>query len=107
MQHLDERILEYLHERGWASPGLITDLRGVDASEARVRERFLVLSHVGFAAPLHGDEPSDIDMVVITRLGGEFLRGDLDARHHRPPPRTRRSIGGGHPATVYMNHHAL
>jgi hypothetical protein len=102
MQQLDERILEYLHERGWASPGLITDLHGVDASEARVRERFLVLAHVGFAVPLHGDEPSDVDMVVITRLGEEYLRGDLNAGHHRPPPRTRRDIGGGPPATVYL-----
>jgi hypothetical protein len=101
MQHVDERILEYLRGEGLCWPSLLAGEPGIEASHGRIQERMVVLCHAGFAAPAIGDEPSDIQHgIVITRLGMEYLSGDLDARHHRPPPRTRRDIGCGHPGMV-------
>lgn len=102
MQHLDERILEALHEHGWMSAKVLTSRPEINASERRVRERFLVLRHADMVAPLGGAGPTISDHYVLTRLGLEYLRGDLDARHHEPPPKYRRDVGGGHPATVYL-----
>jgi hypothetical protein len=101
MQHVDERILEYLDACGWLSPRQFSREPGIEVSERRIRERCIVLCHVGFAAPMYGDELAEVnDGIVITRLGLEYLRGELDARLHRPPPRARRDIGCGHPGMV-------
>lgn len=36
-----------------------------------------------------------------TAKGLEYLRGDLDAQYHHPPPGYRRHAGSGRPGTVY------
>jgi hypothetical protein len=103
MQHVDERILEYLQSEGLCWPSLLAGEPRVEASRRRLRERMVVLCHVGFAAPMVGDEPSDIDHgIVITTLGQEYLRGELDARHHRPPPKARQDVGGKPAEIMYL-----
>jgi hypothetical protein len=102
MQQLDERIIEALHEDRWLSPSVLASRAAISASERRIRERFLVLAHAHSVAPLGGCDGVISDHYVLTRKGFEYLRGELDARHHRPPPKVRRDRGGGHPATVYL-----
>jgi hypothetical protein len=102
MQQLDARIMEALHEEGWLSPSVVDSWASISASERRIRERFLVLAHAHFVAPLGGCGTVISDHYVLTRKGIEYLNGDLDARYHRPPPRVRQDRGGGHPATVYL-----
>lgn len=79
VEQVDERILEYLDETGWATPGLLARERGFAASEGRIRERCERLVYAGFVAPLHGDT------YEITRWGQLYLRGEVDARHQPTP----------------------
>jgi hypothetical protein len=102
MRYLDERILEALKEEGWLSASILDSRTYISASERRIRERLHALAHADFIAPLGGCGEVVSDHYVLTRKGLEYLRGDLDARHHRPPPKVRRDRGGGHPATVYL-----
>jgi hypothetical protein len=102
MQRLDERILEGLHEHGWMSVKTLHSRPEIDASKRRIRERLLVLRHADMIAPLGGAGPTISEHYVLTTLGLEYLRGELNAQHHEPPPKFRRDVGGGHPATVYL-----
>jgi hypothetical protein len=75
----------------------------IGASEARIRERCLVLAHAGLVAPMMPPDPGaesadDCEWWELTGAGAEYLAGDLDATHHRPPPKVRRDRGGGRPA---------
>jgi hypothetical protein len=99
-QRVDERILEHLRESGVSSPSLMASRPELHASRRRIRERCLVLAHARMIAPLVdlGSYSVDTDHFVLTRLGVEYLDGELDARYHRPPPKVRRDRGGGTPA---------
>lgn len=83
VEQVDERILEYLDEAGWATPGLLARERGFSASEDRIAERCAMLVHAGFVAPLHGET------YEITRWGQLYLRGEVDARHQPTPSPAR------------------
>lgn len=81
MQQLDDRILEYVDEEGWATPGIMAsrhDFR--DFSRARIRERCRALCYADLLAPIAGD------MVELTTWGQLYLDGELDAGHQPRPP---------------------
>lgn len=81
MQQLDERILEFVREEGWASPHIIAASGGFccSVSEERIRERMAWLVYAGLLAPISGDQ------VDLTGAGARYLEGDLDARHQPRP----------------------
>lgn len=85
VQQVDERILEYLREQGWATPTVLSRARGIDASEGRIAERCARLVYAGFVAPIHGET------YEITRWGQLYLDGEIDARH-QPTPTTDRAL---------------
>lgn len=55
IEQLDEAILEYLDEEGWATPKVIKYDRGIPASTGRVKQRCERLVYAGFVSPLHSD----------------------------------------------------
>lgn len=83
VEQVDERILEYLAERGWATPAVLARERGFDQGRARLRERCEMLVYAGFAAPVHDRT------YVITRWGRLYLAGEVDARHQPTPTADR------------------
>lgn len=83
VEQLDERILEYLDEEGWATPRILTRKRAFTASEGRIAERCELLVYAGFVAPVHGE------MYDITRWGQLYLDGEVDARHQPTPTKER------------------
>jgi hypothetical protein len=73
MQYLDERILEYLSERSWSSPRLMsTEFKS--ASVLRIRERCRLLAHAELVHFPH----DDTGIVEITGKGQRYLLGDYD-----------------------------
>lgn len=79
VEQTDERVLEYLAERGWATPAILAGERGFSASEDRIAERCEMLRYAGFVVPLYGDA------YEITRWGRLYLEGEVDARHQPTP----------------------
>lgn len=79
MVQLDEKIMEYIQNNGWASPGVLENERSISASEGQIRERCMCLHYVGFIEPIHSH------MYDLTMDGILYLRGDLDARHYPEP----------------------
>jgi hypothetical protein len=75
MQQLDERILEYLADEGWATPGILARDLGLRASRGRIRERCRALQYAGLAAPFAGE------CYEVTTGGQRYLEGELDAAH--------------------------
>lgn len=102
MTQLDERLLEALRDDSPCSTGLLADQLECTASEGRISDRLHVLAHAEFVDVFGGLVTLPPDWWVITAKGLEYLRGDLDAQYHRPPPGYRRHVGGGHPATTYI-----
>jgi len=90
MEQIDERILEYISENGWVSPGILYQERGFNASKGRIRERCKTLQYAGFVYPI-GSEMYD-----LTTDGILFLRGEVDARHC-PEPTPSRVFGDRFP----------
>lgn len=82
-QLLDDRVLEYVAEHGWATPGILVRCADVHASEARVRERCAMLHYAGLLAVVHGET------YELTSLGQRYLDGDLDAAHLPRPTAAR------------------
>lgn len=85
MKQLDERILEYLHEEGWATPSMMSDAMGFSASEGHIRERCEMLRYIGFIDVLHGQ------MYELDTDGRLYLMGQVDARY-RPEPTVDRVL---------------
>jgi hypothetical protein len=84
MQQLDERILEWLTEEGWATPGIMASRPEFRwASEARIRERVEMLVYAEFVAPIAEE------MVEITTWGQQYLDGEIDAVHHPYPTKAK------------------
>ena len=83
VEQVDERILEFLDEKGWATPSILARERGFSASEGRIAERCELLVYAGFVAPLHAE------MYEITRWGQLYLDGEVDARHQPTPSAER------------------
>jgi hypothetical protein len=83
---LDERILELLDERGWASPEFIAGEVRLFSSVERVRERCQMLTEAALIEPMTDDERA----FEVTRDGQMYLSGELDARNQPKPPRRLR-----------------
>lgn len=81
MEQLDEQILEYMAEHGWASPSVLANERSIVASEGRIRERCEWLVYAELAAPVTENT------YEITTDGIQYLRGELDASHKPTPTR--------------------
>lgn len=87
MKQLDDRILEYLHSNGLATPDMLARERGFSASEGHIGERCRMLQYAGLVVPLHGD------MYELTIDGILYLKGKIDAEH-RPWPTVDRALRG-------------
>lgn len=85
MDILDERILEFLHANGWATPKIMAGKRPFTASEGRIQERCRMLHYAGLVAPIHGE------MYELTLDGRMYLEGEIDAEH-RPWPTADRAL---------------
>jgi len=79
MKQLDERILEHLDCKGWATPSIMAKTKGFSASEGHIRERCLMLADIEFISPYASN------MYELTTDGILYLHGEIDARH-RPEP---------------------
>ena len=79
VEQVDERILEYLDDEGWATPSIMAAERGFSASEGRIADRCEMLVYAGFAAPMHAET------YEITQWGLLYLNGEVDARHQPTP----------------------
>jgi hypothetical protein len=100
MTQLDERLLEILRDEGPSSTALLAERLHLTASEGRIRDRLHVLAHAEFVAPFGGVIRGTPDWWVLAGKGREYLRGELDAQYHHPPPGHREDVGGRTTATV-------
>ncbi|QSG06091.1 hypothetical protein [Halapricum desulfuricans] len=89
MQCVDDRILEALNdsEGDWITPGYLSTLDGIHATEAQVRERCKVLADADLVTFL----TEDADLVALTTEGQQYLEGKVDVELY-PPPRHPRVI---------------
>lgn len=78
---LDDRILEYLRDEPWATPGEMVQFDAIDATRVQVRERCRVLADAELVA-FH-QEGSEI--VELTTWGKQYLRGNADVELHQTP----------------------
>ena len=85
MKQLDERILEYLDEEGWATPSIMARSPAFSASEGHIRERCQMLRYIGFIDVIHGR------MYELDTDGQLYLKGKIDARC-RPEPTVDRVL---------------
>jgi hypothetical protein len=85
MDHIDERILEYIAERGAASAWMVATDFGMN--EKYVRQRCLVLANADLLARdcREGLSPE----WNLTTDGALYLAGELDAELRRPLPSRR------------------
>lgn len=81
MALLDDRILEYLDEEGWATPKVLRRAIPVSVSRGHVRDRLQLLGTVELVAPVSKRRHA----WDITSRGQEYLAGELDAHHLRWP----------------------
>jgi hypothetical protein len=79
MIQLDERILEHLEAKGWATPEMMTCRRWFPSYEGVISDRCKRLRYAGFIDPFHGE------MYEITIEGKLYLDGEIDARHQPYP----------------------
>lgn len=80
MYPVDERVLEYLREESWASPGTMASesrFQILNADEGYIRQRCEQLVQRELIAPIVADS----EMYEITSMGIAYLRGDCDARY--------------------------
>lgn len=87
MKQLDERILEYIEENGWATPRMMACESRFSASAGHISERCKMLHHVQFVEPIYGGAYD------LTTDGKQFLEGRIDARY-RPHPKVERVLRG-------------
>lgn len=87
MERVDERIMEFLADEGWATARTMIGSGGFDASESRLAERCRVLAHAELVAP-YVDGPG-ADVWELTGRGTAYLGGDVDAGSIDPRPRPR------------------
>jgi len=87
MKQLDERILEYIDEEGWATPQMMARESHFTASRGHIHERCQMLHYIGFIEPIYGDA------FDLTTDGAQFLDGEIDARY-RPHPAIERVLRG-------------
>ncbi|KZX49536.1 hypothetical protein [Haloarcula sp. K1] len=81
MNQIDERIMEWIRENGFASPSILSRERGFDVSSGYIRDRCRWLQYAGLLAPVSGD------LYDLTSEGILYLKGELDASHcPRPTP---------------------
>jgi len=73
MEQIDERIMVYIYNEGWATPSLLARSRAFSASRGRIRDRLKRLVYAMLVTPIHHDT------FDLTMNGIMFLRGDLDA----------------------------
>jgi len=86
MEQIDERIMVYIHNEGWASPSLLARNRAFTASEGRIRDRLKRLVYAMLV------EPIARDTFDLRMEGVMYLRGQLDAEN-LPTPRYQRVFG--------------
>jgi len=79
MIQLDERILEHLERKGWATPRMMARERGFPSYEGVISDRCKRLHYVGFIDPFHDE------MYELTAGGQLYLDGEIDARHQPYP----------------------
>ena len=87
MKQLDERILEYLDEEGWATPEMMARDPAFTASPGHICERLEMLRYIGFVAKIHGD------MYELAGDGRSYLEETIDAQY-RPRPTVDRVLRG-------------
>jgi len=81
MIQVDERIMEWIRENGFASPGILSRERGFNLSSGHVRDRCKWLQYAGLVSPVSGD------LYDLTSEGILYLKGELNAKHcPRPTP---------------------
>jgi hypothetical protein len=85
MKQLDERILEHLDSKGWATPETMSGEKGFVASPGHISERCQMLHYIGFIDPMYGD------IYELTTDGQLYLSGEIDAKH-RPQPTVDRVL---------------
>ena len=88
MCQLDERILEYLAEESWSSPGIMEKEFQFTASKCRIAERCEILAHVELVAPIYRDH------YEITGQGQRYLDCEYDPTWFRLPYAARRKMRG-------------
>ncbi|WP_254279211.1 hypothetical protein [Haloarcula marina] len=81
MNQVDERVMEWIRENGFASPGILNRERGFSVSTGHIRDRCKWLQYAGLLAPIGGD------LYDLTSEGILYLKGELNASHcPRPTP---------------------
>lgn len=75
MKQLDERILEFIKQEGWATPRMLANGHHFDASRGHIHERCRMLHDVQFVAPIYGDA------YELTTDDKMFLAGQIDASY--------------------------
>lgn len=79
MKQLDERILEYIDEHGWATPQMMARDSRFSASAGHIAERCKMLRYIQFIEPIYGDA------YELTTDGAQYLDGQIDARYRAWP----------------------
>lgn len=79
MKQLDERILEYINEHGWATPSMMARHSRFTASSGHISERCQMLHYIGFIEPIYSDS------YELTTDGKQYLDGQIDARYRAWP----------------------
>lgn len=87
MKQLDERILEYIDDQGWATPRIMARESRFSASPGHIQERCKMLHYIRFVEPIYGDAYD------LTFDGMLYLDGQIDARY-RPWPTVDRVLRG-------------
>jgi len=86
MVQLDEQILEYIGNGGWATPKMMAQNPGFPSYEGVLSDRCKRLHYAGLIEPFHGE------MYDITIEGQLYLDGEIDARH-QPFPKASAVFG--------------
>jgi hypothetical protein len=84
---IDDRILEYLAEEGYATAREIAKEKGIHATAVQVQERCRLLADVDLVEFLTSEE----EIVEITMRGKEYLNGEVDVNLY-PRPRHPRFL---------------
>ena len=85
MHKLDERILEYLDDKTWSDPWLMSEHFRFTTSADRIADRCEVLSDADMIAPVRDGS----SMYEIQTIGRLYLKGEIDADLRRPIPAPR------------------
>ena len=74
MIQVDERIMEWIRENGFASPGILSRERGFDISSGYIRDRCKWLQYAGLLAPVSGRHRSYAKQSFAHTKSGKKLR---------------------------------